>query len=91
MADDDEDFDAALVEANADLEALQSAFLALLTALDDVAPALRTVTATTMNENLGRIARAVAETPDDPLLRIRAESYDALLDRIDPMNVLGRG
>lgn len=91
MADDDEDFDTALCEANAEIEALQTAFLALLTALDDVAPAIRTLTASTMNENLSRITRLAAENMDDPIYRIRAEAFDALIDRIDPMNVAGTG
>lgn len=91
MADDDEDFDASVCEANAEIEALQAAFLALLTALDDVAPAIRTLTASTMNENLSRITQLAAENMDDPIYRIRAEAYDALIDRIDPMNVAGAG
>ncbi|MGB0661306.1 MAG: hypothetical protein ACPGNV_14170 [Mangrovicoccus sp.] len=91
MADDDDDFDASACETNAEIEALQAAFLALLTSLDDVAPAIRTLTASTMNENLSRITRLAAENMDDPIYSIRAEAYDALIDRIDPMNVARTG
>lgn len=87
MADDDEEFDTALCEANAEIEALQTAFLALLDALDDKMPAIRTLTAKTMGEKFDRIQRCLSETPDDEPLRIRAVAFDDLLEKIDPENL----
>lgn len=86
MADDDEDFDTALCEANASLEVMESAISALLTALDDKLPAIRTLMAETMGEEFDRIQRSLAETPDDTVLRIRAVAFEDLLEKIDPEN-----